>query len=98
MAEESRGEVAVLEGKKGLKARLNVAASVRHLLSPCSTATLALRMGLLTVLWFSVSFVYYGIALNATNIRQENMNLTFSVKYVNKVFRYSILCIFCRYL
>lgn len=74
MIADSRGELGVLDGKTGQQA----AAALRHLLSPYSTTTLARRMGLLLVLWFSVSFIYYGIALNATNIRQEKLNLAVS--------------------
>lgn len=35
-------------------------------------------MMILFVLWFSVSFIYYGVSLNATNIRQD-MTLVFQI-------------------
>lgn len=56
-------------GEKEVNAGQKVVTSLRVLLSPYNTLMLARRMALLFVLWFSASLVYYGVSLNATNIR-----------------------------
>ena len=40
-----------------------------QMLSPYGTGQLARRMCVLLVLWFTAAASYYGLALNATNIR-----------------------------
>lgn len=75
---DGRRELGGRGTKRGLEAGQQVAAGIRYILSPYSTTALACRMMILFVLWFSVSFIYYGVSLNATNIRQD-MNLVFQI-------------------
>ena len=58
-----------LRRKSEQKFGRKVLAEVQHMLSPYSTAQLARNMCVLLVLWFSCASAYYGLSLNATNIR-----------------------------
>lgn len=49
--------------------RSRALAALRYVLSPYSTARLAGRMCLLLLAWIFVACTYYGISLNANNVK-----------------------------
>ena len=55
--------------EQGVKCGQDMKRTLGQMLSPYGTGQLARRMCVLLVLWFTAAASYYGLALNATNIR-----------------------------